>query len=214
MIAFVRGRVSEVAADHVVIEVGGESGGIGFAVQCPPTVAAHARRGEDLQLATSLVVREDGWTLYGFAESDERAVFELLQTVTGVGPRLALAVLATLSPDDLRRAVEQEDLVTLTRVPGVGRKSAQRLVLDLKDRLGAPTSSIGSRPSGAALAPASWRGSVVSALVSLGWSAKEAEGAADAVAPTADAMVAEGGAEVAVLLKAALQSLNRQPDRG
>ncbi len=214
MIAFVRGRVAEVAPDHVVVDLGGDSGGVGLAVQCAPAVAGRARLGEGIQLATSLVVREDGWTLYGFADSDERSVFELLQTVTGVGPRLALAVLATLTPDDLRRAVQQEDLVTLTRVPGVGRKGAQRLVLDIKDRLGAPTGAAGTAAMTAPTPPATWRGSVVSALVSLGWSAKEAEGAAESVVPQASAMEADGGADVAALLKAALQSLSRPADRG
>ena len=214
MIAFVRGRVADVGPDHVVVDLGGDSGGLGLSVQCPPAVAGRARRGEGIQLATSLVVREDGWTLYGFADADERSVFELLQTVTGVGPRLALAVLGTLSPDDLRRAVAHEDLATLTRVPGVGRKGAQRLVLDLKDRLGAPAAGTDTAPVVGTGSAATWRPSVVSALVSLGWTVKEAEGAAESVVPQAVAMEADGGADVAVLLKAALQSLSRPADRG
>jgi Holliday junction DNA helicase RuvA len=214
MIAFVRGRVAEVAVDHVVVDLGGDSGGVGLAVQCPPALANQSRVGDNIQLATSLVVREDGWTLYGFVDADQRSVFELLQTVTGVGPRLALAVLATLTPDDLRRAVQQEDLVTLTRVPGVGRKGAQRLVLDLKDRLGAPSGGAGMPVASAATAPATWRVSVVAALVSLGWSTKEAESAAESVTAQAADMEAEEGADVAALLKAALQSLSRPADRG
>ena len=103
--------------------------------------------GEDAQLATSLVVREDSLTLYGFADEDERTVFELLQTASGVGPRLAQAMLAVHTPDDLRRAVATDDLVALTRVPGVGRKGAQRIVLELHDRLGSP---LGTAPAGRA----------------------------------------------------------------
>ena len=132
MISSVRGPVTAVAPDAAVVEVGG----VGLFVQCTPSTLARLRVGETTRLATSLVVREDSLTLYGFSDEDERAVFELLQTASGVGPRLAQAMLAVHSPDALRRALATEDLAALTLVPGIGRKGAQRIVLELKDRLG------------------------------------------------------------------------------
>ena len=134
MIAHLRGTVAGVAPDGAVIEVGG----VGMRVQCTPGTLATLKPGEPAQVATSLVVREDSLTLYGFSSDDERNVFELLQTATGVGPRLALAMLAVHAPDALRRAVSTEDLGALTMVPGIGKKGAQRIVLEMKDRLGPP----------------------------------------------------------------------------
>ena len=134
MIAHLRGTVAGVAPDGAVIEVGG----VGMRVQCTPGTLATLKPGEPAQVATSLVVREDSLTLYGFSSDDERNVFELLQTASGVGPRLALAMLAVHAPDSLRRAVSTEDLAALTMVPGIGRKGAQRIVLEMKDRLGPP----------------------------------------------------------------------------
>src|SRR5271165_1237836 len=134
MIAHLSGCVAAVAPDGAVIEVGG----VGLLVQCTPGTLAGLRLGEQARLATSLLVREDALTLYGFATEDERATFELLQTASGVGPRLALAMLAVFTPDALRRAVAAEDLAALTTVPGIGRKGAQRIVLELAGRLGSP----------------------------------------------------------------------------
>ena len=199
MIAFVRGTVASVGATTAVVEVGG----IGLELQCAPGTIAELRVGHAATLAASLVVREDSLTLYGFADDDERSVFEVLQTVTGVGPRLAQSLLAVHSPDALRRAVATEDLTALTLVPGVGRKGAQRLVLELKDRLGVPSGTIvdlgGTRPSGPAWAP-----QVHAALVGLGWSAKEADTAVSTVADDVEA-----DADVAVVLRAALRTLDR-----
>ena len=141
MIAFVAGRVASLSSDGAVVEVGG----IGLTVQCTPGTLAGLQLGEQAKLPTALIVREDSLTLYGFASEDERVVFELLQTASGVGPRLAQAMLAVHSPDTLRQAVATEDLTTLTQVPGVGRKGAQRIILELKDRLGAPANSSGRR---------------------------------------------------------------------
>ncbi len=149
-------------------------------------------------------MREDSLTLYGFLDDDERLVFELLQTATGVGPRLAQAALAVLTPDDLRRAVATEDLLTLVQVPGIGRKGAQRIVLELKDRLGAPVGAVVRLPAGAPQTADSWRGQVHSALLGLGWSAREAD---EAVAAVSDQ--AGDDPDVAVLLRAALQTLSR-----
>ncbi len=132
MIASVRGRVLSIRLDAAVVEVGG----VGLLVQATPATLAGLRVGGEAELATTLVVREDALTLFGFADADERAVFEIVQTVSGIGPRLALAMLAVHTPDGLRAAVAGQDLAALTRVPGIGRKGAQRIVLELADRLG------------------------------------------------------------------------------
>ena len=168
MISHLDGLVAAVAPEGAVIEVGG----VGLLVQCTPGTLATLRRGERARVATSLVVREDALTLYGFAGDDERDVFELVQTASGVGPRLALAILASFSPDGLRRAIAAEDVTALTRVPGIGRKGAQRIVLELAGRLGSPVAAAGSAgTAGAAAAPraALWRDQVRAGLVNLGW---------------------------------------------
>jgi len=205
MIAFVAGRVAALAPDGAVVEVGG----VGLAVQCTPGTLAGLRLGEPAHLPTSLVVREDSLTLYGFADDDERTVFELLQTASGVGPRLAQAMLAVHSPDALRQAVATEDLAALTLVPGIGRKGAQRIVLELKDRLGAPTGA--ARPVPTATGPVPpWRDQLHAGLLGLGWSGKEADEAVASVAPEAEAALADGGQpDVAGLLRSALRSLSR-----
>ena len=211
MIASVNGRVAAVGPDGAVVEVGG----IGLSVQCTPGTIARLQVGESARLATSLVVREDSLTLYGFADDDERQLFELLQTANGVGPRLAQAILAIHPPREIRRAVTTGDLKALMQVPGIGRKGAERLVLELRDRLGSTsvdTSLDAPAPAGLpAVTPvAPWRDQLTSALVGLGWSPKEAEGAVLQLAPVADEQIlATGGVEVAVLLRQALQLLGR-----
>jgi Holliday junction DNA helicase RuvA len=200
VIAFVSGQVAALAPDAAVIEVGG----VGMAVQCAPGTLAGLRIGQSARLATSLVVREDSLTLYGFADDEERQVFELLQTVSGVGPRLAQTVLAVHSPDALRTAVATGDEKALTAVPGIGRKGAQRLLLELKDRLGAPTGeAVRPAPAGPA---ASWSDQLLSALTGLGYQPREAEEAVAAVTPQAEEMERPN---VGTLLRAALQTLNR-----
>ncbi len=200
MIAFVSGPVAALAPDAAVVEVGG----IGIAVQCTPDTLSALRVGSHTQLATSLVVREDSLTLYGFADDDERQTFELLQTASGVGPRLAQAMLAVHRPDALRRAVATGDEKTLTAVPGIGKKGAQKLLLELKDRLGAP---VGRAAGAVAPAATGWRDQLHTALVGLGYAPREAEEAVAAVTPQAEA--AGGTPQVGPLLKAALQTLNR-----
>jgi Holliday junction DNA helicase RuvA len=200
VIAFVRGPVAYAGATTAVLDVGG----VGYELQCTPATAAGLRIGHETTLHATLVVREDSMTLFGFADADERAVFETLQTVTGVGPRLALALLSVHSPDALRRAVAAEDVTALTKVPGVGRKGAQRLVLELKDKLGLPTGAAGVTAAAAPSAGPDWQPQVHSALVGLGWSAKEADAAVAAVAEQA-----EPDADVATVLKLALRSLDR-----
>jgi holliday junction DNA helicase RuvA len=203
MISHLTGTVAGLAPDGAVIDVGG----VGMLVQCTPGTLAQLRAGERTTVATSLVVREDSLTLYGFGSDDERNTFELLQTASGVGPRLALAMLAVLSPDALRRAVATEDLAALTAVPGIGRKGAQRIVLELAGRLGTPGDGQSAVMAGTA-ATASWRDQVRSGLVSLGWQGREAEQAIRTVEPELTVDAGEPP-DVAVALKAALRVLGR-----
>jgi len=194
VIAAVRGEVLEIGLDHAVVEVGGA----GLAVHATPATLARLRRGEQARLSTSLVVREDSLTLFGFADSDERELFTLLQTVTGVGPRLALATLAVLDPDALRRALADGDATALTRVPGIGRKGAERMVLELRDKVVAPA-PVPSTPAAAG----GLRAQVVEALLGLGFPAKPAEQAVDAV------LAENGGTDASTALRAALSRLGR-----
>lgn len=198
MIAFVQGRVASVALDSAVVDVGG----VGLQVLCTPATLAMLRKGEHARLPTSMVVREDSLTLFGFADEDERALFELLQTASGGGPKLAQAMLAVHGPDELRMAVAHDDLVALTRVPGIGRKGAQRIVLELKDRIGPPGASDTNGRAPAAGGAQQWRDQVHQALLGLGWSARDAESAVSAVADQAGA-----DPEVSALLRAALRTL-------
>ncbi|HEY3006691.1 MAG TPA: Holliday junction branch migration protein RuvA [Micromonosporaceae bacterium] len=198
MIASVRGRVVAVSPDGVVVEVGG----VGLAVHCAPGTIAGLRVGEPARLATSLVVREESLTLYGFADDDEKQLFELLQTASGVGPRLAQAVLAVHSPGVVRKAIANGDTATLTRVPGIGRKGAERLVLELRDRVG-PVAVGGDGSTG--IVGAVWQEQVRRALVGLGWTAGQADYAVTAVAETVDGEVPP----VPALLKQAIRLLGR-----
>ena len=202
MIAFVRGTVADVSLTSAVVEVGG----VGLELNCTPNTIARLRPGTEAMLPTSMIVREDSMTLFGFLDDDEKSLFEMLLTASGVGPKLAQAMLAVLPPDDLRRAVTTEDIKTLTRVPGIGQKGAQRIVLELKDRIGAPTGpQSGRAPALTSPAPV-WREQVHAGLVGLGWSAKEAERAVETVAPQAEE---SSEPDVAGLLRAALRSLSR-----
>jgi holliday junction DNA helicase RuvA len=209
VIASVNGRVAAVSPNGAVVEVGG----IGLSVQCTPGTIARLQIGETARLATSLIVREDSLTLYGFADDDERQIFELLQTANGVGPRLAQAVLAIHPPREIRRAVSMADVKALMQVPGIGKKGAERLILELRDRLGSTTTDTSlDSPAGLPMVTpvAPWRDQLTAALMSLGWSLREAEGAVLQLAPVADEqIVATGSVEVAVLLRQALQMLGR-----
>ncbi len=201
MIASVRGSVLAVRLDAAVVEVGG----VGMLVHATPTTLATLRTGQEAQLATSLVVREDSLTLFGFAGNDERDAFEILQTVSGVGPRLALAMLAVHTPDGLRRAVATEDLAALKRVPGIGHKGAQRIVLELGDRLGPVLGTDGGSLPVAARG-GDRRTDVVAALEGLGWNTRTAEDAVATVLQDAgDDPV--GAEDVAGVLRASLRLL-------
>ncbi len=197
MIAFVRGQVAAVTLSSAVLEVGG----VGLEIMCTPGTLATLRTGRQAMLPTSMVVREDSLTIFGFLDDDEKSMFELVQTASGVGPKLAQAMLAVLSPDDLRRAVAGDDVKALTRVTGVGQKGAQRIILELKDRIGAP---VGGRRAAAPSGPAPWRDQVHQGLVGLGWSTRDAEQAVEAVAPDAG-----DAPDVGSLLRAALRTLSR-----
>ncbi len=199
MISYVRGHVAHVGASAVVVDVGG----IGLELFCSPTTLAHLRAGEQATVSARMIVREDSLTLYGFSDDDERDVFDVLQTVSGVGPRLGLAILAVLSPDQIRQAVATEDLVALTRVSGVGRKGAQRIVLELKDRLGPVTHTQGQALASTTALNA-WQPQVHAALIGLGWNVKDAEAAIASVATDAVADL-----DVATALRLSLQRLDR-----
>jgi len=175
MIAHVRGQVAALTLNSAVIDVGG----VGYHVMCTPSTVAGLRHGQEVQLSTSMVVREDSMTIYGFADIDERDMFELLQTASGVGPKVAQAMLAVLEPDRIRQAVGSADLATLTSVPGIGRKGAERIVLELKDRIGATTTV-------AAAGDGQWRDQVHAAMVGLGISAKDADAAVEKVAASVE----------------------------
>lgn len=196
MIASLRGRVVDLRLDAVVVEVGG----VGLLAHATPGTLAGLRLGGEAHLATSLVVREDALTLYAFADADERDVFEAVQTVSGIGPRLALAMLAVHTPDALRRAVATEDLAALQRVPGIGRKGAQRMILELREKLGAlhPDGVPGGAAAGDGALDA--RGEVREALAALGYAAPE-------IARTLDALPADEDATAEELLRSALRAL-------
>ncbi len=200
MIAFVKGTVADVTLSSVVLEVGG----VGLELHCTPHTLATLRLGAAATLPTSMVVREESLTLFGFLDDDEKSVFELVQTASGVGPKLAQAMLAVLAPDALRRAVAGEDVKALTAVPGIGQKGAQRIILELKDRIGVPRGTGAARLAPAVAPEEAWRGQVLDGLVGLGWTAKEADRAVEAVAPDAG-----DAPDVAALLRAALRSLSK-----
>jgi Holliday junction DNA helicase RuvA len=198
MIAFVRGEVAAVTLTSAVLEVGG----VGLELMCTPGTLATLRVGRQATLPTSMVVREDSLTVFGFLDDDEKSIFEIVQTASGVGPKVAQAIVAVMSPDEVRRAITTEDVKALTRVPGIGQKGAQRIILELKDRIGPPLGAHHVASAEATSAP--WRDQVQQGLVGLGWSAKESEKAVDAVA-------AEAGdtPDVGALLRAALRTLSK-----
>jgi Holliday junction DNA helicase RuvA len=202
VIASVHGTVAAVGPDGAVVEVGG----VGLAVSCSPGTLARLRVGEPARLATSLVVREDSLTLYGFADDDERAMFELLQTANGVGPKLAQTMLAVYPPRELRRAVATSDLAALTKVPGIGRKGAERIALELRDRIGSIGDPDSAAEFGGLTAVAPWRDQLAHALAGLGFSGKEAGDAIDIVAAEQPAGTPP---DVSAMLRRTIQLLGR-----
>ena len=200
MIASVNGRVAAVGPDGAVVEVGG----VGLAVSCSPGTLARLRIGDTARLATSLVVREDSLTLYGFADDDERGLFELLQTANGVGPKLAQTILGVLAPREVRRAIATADFATLVKVPGIGRKGAEKIVIELRDRIGAIDGSDAAASLAGVTAISPWKDQVLHALAGLGFPNKEAAEAIDLVAAESD-----DNPEVAVILRRTIQLLGR-----
>jgi len=168
MIAQLRGSVLEVRLNLITLDVNG----VGYEVIVAPDLAANSRMGESISLHTSLVVREDSWTLYGFESNESKTLFEQLQSVTGIGPKVASALLSVYGPNDLRVAIANQDNSALEKVPGIGKKVASRIILELKDKFG------GSYKSKSSLS-GPWRSQVLGALTGLGYSAKEAELALD-----------------------------------
>jgi Holliday junction DNA helicase RuvA len=169
MIALLRGRVTEIRLTSIIVDVSG----VGYEVKVAPDIASGTEVGREIEIATSLVVREDSWTLYGFRSSDARSLFEELQSVTGVGPKVAHSLLAFFRPDELRMTIGDGDLAALEKVPGIGKKVASRIVLELKDKYGG-----GSRKNSAR--SGKWRENLSQALVGLGYSQREADSAIDA----------------------------------
>ncbi|ACU35640.1 Holliday junction branch migration protein RuvA [Actinosynnema pretiosum subsp. pretiosum] len=197
MISSLRGQVLSIGLDHAVVEVGG----VGFAVQATPATLGSLRRGEEAVLSTALVVREDSLTLFGFADADSRQLFGLLQTVSGIGPRLALATLAVLEPEKLRAALAEGSVSVLTQVPGIGRKGAERLVIELRDKVG----QLATAPaSDGVVAVGRVRDQVVEALLGLGFPAKQAETAVDGV------LAEDPSLGTSVVLRKALSGLGRK----
>jgi Holliday junction DNA helicase RuvA len=173
VIAAVRGEVLDIALDHAVIE----AAGVGYKVMATPATLATLRRGAEARLITAMIVREDSMTLFGFPDSDARDLFTTLLSVSGVGPKIAQATLAVHDAPALRQALADSDVTALTRVPGIGKRSAERMVLELRDKVGPTGTAIGLPAfNGHAV-----RGPVVEALVGLGFALKQAEEATDKV---------------------------------
>jgi Holliday junction DNA helicase RuvA len=201
MISLVNGVVRSIGSDKVVVEVGG----VGLAVSVTSQTGSQLNIGVPVQLFTTLIVREDALTLFGFLDEESRSTFELVQTVTGIGPKVALAIMGSHSPQTLAAAIAQEDIAAIEKVPGIGRKGAQRLILELKGKI----TDFGNAPRSSHHQPV-WREQLTSALVSLGFSAKDSDAAINSVvAEYAENGVEPTELELSELLKQALQSGRR-----
>ncbi|MEV6276412.1 Holliday junction branch migration protein RuvA [Nocardia sp. NPDC051832] len=199
MIASVRGEVLEIALDHTVLE----AGGIGYRLNATPSTLATLTRGEEIRLYTAMIVREDSQTLFGFADTESRDLFGLLQTVSGVGPRLAMAVLAVLEPEALRKALAESNVAALTRVPGIGKRGAERMVVELRDKVNLIPVQAGPPGSGPGVAVTPVRDQVVEALTGLSFPLKQAEQAVDSV------LAEQPAADTSTALRAALSLLGK-----
>jgi holliday junction DNA helicase RuvA len=198
MISLLNGTIRSLTSDRAVVEVGG----VGLSVVLTPSTSAQITLGSQQQFFTSLVVREDSLTLYGFLTDEAKGLFELVQTVSGIGPKVAMSIVGAMSPEDLARAISQEEISVIEKVPGIGRKGAQRLILELKGKL----SDLSSNQTYKAHQPA-WREKLVSALTSLGFSPKEADGAITEVVGTLSSEGVDAATvDLSELLKLALAS--------
>lgn len=197
MIASVRGEVLDIALDHAVIE----ASGVGYRVNATPVTLSALHRGSEARLFTTMIVREDSMTLYGFSDTESKDLFSLLQTVSGVGPRLAMATLAVLEPDALRRALSEGNLTALTRVPGIGKRGAERMVVELRDKVDAVATTAGA--ASGVVVGSSIRDQIVEALEGLGFPIKQAEQATDSV------LAESPEATTSVALRSALSLLGK-----
>lgn len=201
MIASLTGRVRAIATDRVVVDVNG----VGYSINITPSTSTGLNLGAEVSLFTALVIREDSMTLFGFLDEQSRILFELVQTVSGIGPKVALSILSVLSPTDLATAVAQESVASIERVPGIGRKGAQRLILELKGKL-SDLSPVGEKVKH----QPPWREDLVSALMGLGYSAKQADSAVSKVASDIATTGSDPATfELSELLRSALQSGGR-----
>jgi Holliday junction DNA helicase RuvA len=201
MISLINGVVRSIALDKVIVEVGG----VGLSLAITQKTSAHLNIGVPVQLFTTLVVREDALTLYGFLEDGDRVLFELVQTVSGIGPKVALSIVAALSPSQLAIAISQEDISAIEKVPGIGRKGAQRLILELKGKL----TDFGTTSKTDRHQPV-WREQLTSALVSLGFNAKDSDAAiSQVVARLSEDGIDAQNLELSDLLKRALSQGGR-----
>ncbi|MEU0543049.1 Holliday junction branch migration protein RuvA [Nocardia sp. NPDC005978] len=199
MIASVRGEVLEIGLDHVVLE----AAGVGYRLNATPATLSTLTRGEDSRLYTTMIVREDSMTLFGFSDTESRELFGLLLSVSGVGPKIAMAVLAVLEPEALRKALAESNVAALTRVPGIGKRGAERMVVELRDKVDLVPVQSGPPGSAAAAPVTPVREQVVEALVGLGFPAKQAEPAVDAI------LVTDPDLSISQTLRAALGLLGK-----
>jgi Holliday junction DNA helicase RuvA len=202
MIASLFGTIRSLKLDQAIIDVNG----VGYLVHITAKTSSHLSIGRDFQIFTSLVVREDSMTLYGFNESDERELFELVQTVSGIGPKVALAITAAMGIDDLAAAVNSKDESAIAAVPGIGKKGAQRLILELSGKL--DFTHPASKVTGF-----SWRDQLIDALTGLGFARKQAELAVNEIAAARDAKELSSMSPTE-LLKLALAHANTQKGLG
>jgi Holliday junction DNA helicase RuvA len=200
MISLLNGVVRSLTSDKTILEVGG----VGYSISITTQTSNSLSIGAPVTLFTSLVVREDSLTLFGFSDDESRQLFELVQTVSGIGPKVALSILNSLTPDQLARSVASEDVSAIEKVPGIGRKGAQRLILELQGKI-----SVGSVHQKISHQPA-WREQLVSALISLGFSAKDSDVAISTVVGNlAEEGIDAANTDISELLKLALQSGRR-----
>ena len=201
MISLINGIVRSISQENAIVEVGG----VGFSVSITGPTSTHLNLGASVQLFTTLVVREDSLTLFGFLDDESRSTFELVQTVSGIGPKVALAIIGAHTPDSLARAISQEDIKAIEKVPGIGRKGAQRLILELKGKI----SDFGGAERLQSHQPV-WREQLISALVSLGFSAKESDTSInDVLASYAEEGTDPSTVDLSELLKKTLQNGRR-----
>lgn len=200
MIASLRGTVISLGLDHAVIECAG----VGYRVEATPGTLATLTRGEDATVLTYLAVKEDAMTLYGFVSDEDRGMFHLLQTVTGLGPRLAVASLSVMNAGEISQAIAGEDAKALQRIPGVGKRMAERLVLELRDKVAAYTPAEVPTTTPLPIAATGVADQVTEALMGLGFTDRVA-------VPVVEGVLTDNPElDTAAALRAALSQLGRK----